>query len=248
MICFRNRRTLGRVLLSIFLLGYVFAADNGVSDDLGFRDDFNIASSNWVDDGSGRWSVTGGAYVMTGVRNQTWAVSLYDTAIYSDFTYASRMRRISGEGYSLGGLALRANSQNEGYRFVIALPDFYSLWEGELTGGSEVRIIGWTRSAAINGQLGAWNTLKVEVSGEIIKLYMNGVLLNTVTDSSYSSGKVGLVAYDYSNMTPPVVEYDFAEVIPIGGTAIPEPTTMLFLGSGLIGLAGYGRRKFRGKR
>jgi hypothetical protein len=40
------------------------------------------------------------------------------------------------------------------------------------------------------------------------------------------------------------VYYDPMAAFSITGTPVPEPTTMILLGSGLIGLAGYGRKKF----
>ncbi|MEI9477004.1 MAG: M4 family metallopeptidase, partial [Deltaproteobacteria bacterium] len=198
----------------------IYTCASGECSQNGLNEDFNgDMAYNWMDDESGRWSVSSYSYEMWGTGADNWAGSLYN-AEYCDFSYQVNVRRTEGTTTDPMGLLFRADNPNplagNGYGFWITPDGQYSLWK--YTAGTPTSLVSWTTSSAINTDPGSWNVLKVVVSGPSISIYVNGTLLDSVSDATYLSGKVGVAAYDDSASPDSVVEYDFATLEPASRT------------------------------
>jgi hypothetical protein len=81
------------------------------------------------------------------------------------------------------------------YLFSIAGDGSYSL---ELyTNNKQQTLIDWTDSSAIKGQ-GATNRLRVETEGQRIRLFVNGSLLDEISDETLSKGDIAVAVHTFA--------------------------------------------------
>src|SRR6266700_3695204 len=106
-----------------------------------------------------------------------------------NFICQVQMKILKGNG---GGLIFRAGSSGAQYRLRVGPDGSYDL-------ASQSATVAKGTSPAINQGLNQINTIKVVARGANISLYVNGQLIASVTDSSSSSGRIGLMGVNFGN-------------------------------------------------
>ncbi len=137
---------------------------------------------------------------------------------FSDFAYEVQMTVDTG---TQGGIIFRANgSQSSFYLFRIGVDGSYflDLYQNATTAST----LSNGYSAAITPGLGQQNTIGVIAVQNTLDLYVNQQYVASVTDSTLSSGEIGVASYDSS--VPTEIEFSNAQVWDLSGSTTPTPS------------------------
>jgi hypothetical protein len=184
----------------------VFISDWGRADcplpPAEFFEDFEDGvADNWVDDDSGVWSVADGVYKMSGSQPQILAsrYSYYDEN-FDNFSYQVDVRRTQGNELPGQGIIFRGDGTDQNhYVFHIGANGKYFIYKR--VEGVTIKLIPvWTFTSAIQQGLDSWNTLKVVCQDSTMEFYINSILIESLIDSEFFTGKVGVRAVESSSV------------------------------------------------
>jgi hypothetical protein len=183
-----------------------------------FSSSFNGSMSGWASKPGGTWGTTSATMYTNGITNK-WSSAYRAYTIYNKFIFTARIKR-EYDSYSANFLNVRMGSTTStnnfewypGYNFGYSNDGYYSIWEVSSTGLATDKQP-WTYTPAIVKY--GWNTLKVTGSGSTFTFSINGVVVKTFTDSSFSQGYVGFQMYknitagkflvDWATLTIPAI-------------------------------------------
>lgn len=128
-----------------------------------------------------------------------------ETSNFSNFVYQVTQIVVQGDQ---GGIIFRANSaKSQYYLFRVGIDGSYTL---ERYTNTQVTTLSSGFSVGIATGTGQSNTLAVIANKSALSLFANSTYIASVTDSTFTSGQIGVVALDFT--LPTDVEFSNAQV------------------------------------
>ncbi|CAM4290183.1 Pectate lyase [Paenibacillus tarimensis] len=212
-------RTAASVLCLTLAVPFVMAGSAAAGTP--FSDDFNDGNAAGWNATTGSWSVVqdSGSYVYYQSSTSEGRTQAGDQS-WTDYSVQARVKVEDFNGTNRAYVAGRYKDGNNYYAASLYNSSGGKLEIRRKAGGSSSTLV----SKAYPLSAGVWYTVKLEMTGSTIKLYVNDVLELTATDSTLSSGGVGLVSYKTKTKFDDVVVTDSGSTPTDPGPG-PDPGT-----------------------
>ncbi len=162
----------------------------------------NQSGANWELDtktGGGGCAFTGGAYHSTMPQTGFFASCMAQATNFSNFALQVQMTILHGDR---GGVIFRADNTNaKFYLFRIGQDGSYNLFKYVDNNGGNAIDLHSDSTTAMHTGLNQMNLLTVIARGSNIYIYINKQYVTSVSDSTYTSGQVGVFGEDHTNAT-----------------------------------------------
>ncbi|GIF66780.1 hypothetical protein Ais01nite_48150 [Asanoa ishikariensis] len=176
-----------------------------------FGDTFDDGNADGWSKSGGSWSVVGGAYRQSSTGANAKAVA--GSTSWTDYTVSARVTptAFGASGRSVG-VAARVQTSTNYYALVLTGGGSAQL---QRVSGGGITALG---TAVVGVTPGTTYTLSLRVAGGALSGSVNGATVVSATDSTFGSGRIGLVA-SYASVSFDNVSVD------TGAGPDPDPTT-----------------------
>ncbi|MEI7557019.1 alpha-L-rhamnosidase C-terminal domain-containing protein [Candidatus Chlorohelix sp.] len=129
---------------------------------------------------------TGGGALRVSSQNGEQRVLSRTGADWRDYTLDMELRRPTG-GFAVGWM-FRSPDANNGYMWQISGDSGATVLKMHVLSGGQYRLL---EQIPLRFEDNFWYTVRIELSGTLIRTFFNGQLVNERYDSSFSGGRVG---------------------------------------------------------
>ncbi len=171
----------------------------------------------------GEWEVDDKAGVLIGSSDLDEGTAIVSDKIWNpsweDYIFEVKVKNMGTNNHF--GVGFRDDGEGNHYGFYLNDAADGQYWFGFFKGGYTA-FSGWGPSGGATKDAEEWNILKVEAKGSELKVYINGTLMKTAKDKTFTSGPVALVS-DKNDRTA-IAHFDYViiegEGIPVMDVAI----------------------------
>jgi uncharacterized repeat protein (TIGR02543 family) len=191
-----------------------------------FSDDFSDENSGWVtyDEYDGLVAYLSGCLYIKDYTAQEGTMFGESQRYFTDFILEVETWLVDGTDYNWHIVGCRFSDEDNYYTFGISADGYYGI--AKCVDAEQTFFVGPTYSSYINQGVGAVNLIHIECIGSSLSLSVNGHVLATVTDTTFTGGDIALAANAQAD-TFTEVAFDNIMVTKPSET-IPTVPTVLF--------------------